>query len=315
MLKEKSVYLRFIGNTLLFIFLVLLLDQLIGRGMRYMYFKRKSGDTYQTTYSMDSTKADIIILGSSRATHHYITQIFEDSLKLSCYNTGKDGEYLIYSYSVLTSILNRYSPKMVILDINVDEFYKNDNYKNSNTLFPYYHAKPEIQKVLETNNNFEMLKFLSYIYPYNSTLFGSLLHINTDINERKLKGYIPFYGSLSNISLSKEPSLIRSLDNFKINILEEIGKKCKKKGIKIMFIQSPRYVILDQSYLIEKLEKIAMSYNCEIYNYANDSQFLINSSLFKDVNHLNNDGAIIFSNIIIKKIKYSLRNHWIFRQC
>jgi len=34
---------------------------------------------YRTTYVMDSTKADILVFASSRASHHYVPEIFEDT--------------------------------------------------------------------------------------------------------------------------------------------------------------------------------------------------------------------------------------------
>ena len=63
-----------------------LCDRGIGYLMKYLYFNQQSGDGYLITYAIDSTQADVLILGSSRAKHSYDPEIFEDSAALSCFN-------------------------------------------------------------------------------------------------------------------------------------------------------------------------------------------------------------------------------------
>ena len=42
-------------------------DFLIGKTLKYFYFKASSGLFQRTTYSIEKTEADILIFGSSRA--------------------------------------------------------------------------------------------------------------------------------------------------------------------------------------------------------------------------------------------------------
>ena len=90
---------------------VLLFDVIIGTTLRHFYFTQKTGLQYRTTYSLDSTNQEIIILGPSTANHHYIPKIIEDSLRLSCYNAGRDGSGLLYNLAVQRAILCGHPPQ------------------------------------------------------------------------------------------------------------------------------------------------------------------------------------------------------------
>jgi hypothetical protein len=43
------------------------------------------------TYSVEGTKADLLIFGSSRANRHYLPDNFEKRMNLSCFNIGQEG--------------------------------------------------------------------------------------------------------------------------------------------------------------------------------------------------------------------------------
>ena len=86
---------------------------------------------YKTdNFISDEVDANILIFGSSRAAHHYVPSILSDSLDMSCYNCGLDGNGIIYGYGKLKTITARYYPKIVILDIQPTfDLFTNDNCK------------------------------------------------------------------------------------------------------------------------------------------------------------------------------------------
>src|ERR1700750_706899 len=123
----------------LFIVLMVVLDWSIGYLLKKEYYSQKSGWDFRTTYVIDSVKSDVLILGSSRALHHYDPNIIQDSLHMTAYNGGRDGCEMFYDYGVLTSALKRYHPKLVVLDMRPSEFEKDqDGYDRLNMLLPYY---------------------------------------------------------------------------------------------------------------------------------------------------------------------------------
>src|SRR6187399_2535876 len=100
-----------------FLLIVFFSDLVVGKLFKYFYFKQSSGWEYRTKYSIEDTKADILIFGASRAQQQYNPVYFEERLNQTCYNVGRDGEPIFYFYAVLKGVLKRYTPKTIILDV------------------------------------------------------------------------------------------------------------------------------------------------------------------------------------------------------
>ena len=307
MLKSKNKYLRFVANAILFVFILFLVDQLFGRTLKHYYFKTTSGDYYRTTYAMDSTNAEIIILGSSRASHHYIPKLIEDSLGMSCYNTGRDGNFLLFNYAVFKSIVKRYSPKIIILDINPSELYQDENdYEGLATLLPYYQNKPELKDIIELRSKVENYKMLSAVYPFNSTVIAISKGNLGAYNDNNNKGYLPLFGStLREGKAVFQTNVGKELDNYKLNVLDSMALICSQKGIYFIVVQSPRFVILKQENESLQINRITSNYNYSYWNLVNDSLFINNPELFRDGAHLNDTGAQIFTRLVSHRIMFT----------
>lgn len=302
-LTMKNKYICFIVSCVLFIFLVFVFDQVVGRTLRHFYFRSEYGAIYHLTYSLDSTEADVVILGSSRAHNHYIPKIIEDSLGLTCFNTGMDGSYILNSYAVLKSLVERYTPRLILMDIGLGELlFGSGGYDELSFLLPYYKNKPLIRDVILLKSKFEKLKLMSEVYPFNSMLLaiaeGNIR--NEDI--KKLKGYRPLYGSLKDTSISYNQERDFKLDATKLKVLEEIASKCNSHNIRLVFIQSPRYARVDQNTIESIINELSEKHNAEFWNYVNDSIFF-KPEYFKDGAHMNNSGASEFTKMIAGKIK------------
>lgn len=98
---QKNPYQYFFLKLVVLFTIVFILDYSIGNVLRYFYFKQESGLQYRTTYSIEKTRADVLIFGSSRANHHYNPIVFENRLKQSYYNVGRDGNFIFYHSAVL----------------------------------------------------------------------------------------------------------------------------------------------------------------------------------------------------------------------
>lgn len=289
--------------------MVWILDLSIGNLLRHFYFMQSAGEGYRTTYSMDSTNADILVFGSSRATHHYVTNILEDNLRLSTYNTGRDGNFLFYNYAVFKAILNRYSPKVVIFDINIEEmYYKEEYYDRLSSLLPYYKEHSEIRNIINLKSHYEKFKLLSSIYPFNSNLI-SIIRGNSKLHKQQnvsAKGYVPLYKTIKDTVLINKIPFIGSLDSNKINVVKEIIFLCKRNNIKLVFIQSPLYANTQKGSAEGLIEKFALMNHIQFWNYLNDPLFLKSPSYFQDINHLNESGANYFTAIIATRISNTL---------
>lgn len=305
-IKDKGLGV-FLLKALCFLMIVFLLDFSIGTLLKRLYNNQKSGLLYRGTYSLDSTKADILIFGASRANHHYIPKIFENRLHLTCYNTGRDGETIFYNYAVLKTVLERYTPKIVILDFSRGEFQVGQNdYDRLSALFPYYQSHKDIRPIVELKGPFEKFKLISKIYPYNSLLFTILIG-TTKFNETRdyiddENGYVPLTDICNNNLFIDTTYKSYNLDSNKIKIFKDFVQDCVNADVKLYIIWSPvliKYLHPDPSVLIAS--EFAEKNHVPIFSYLNDTLFF-QSDLFADLNHLNDRGAQIFTNEVIDSI-------------
>lgn len=305
-INRNNHFQYFLWKLILFSIFIFIFDSIIGSMLNYFYFSQESGDQSRTTYSIQKTTADIIILGSSRASHHYNPAIFENKLNLSAYNAGRDGNFIFYHFAVLNGVLNRYTPKIVILDLNRAELQEDhESYDRIATLLPYYKNHPEIRSIIEHKGAYENIKLISNIYPFNSLILTIAIG-NLELNKRRnadYLGYLPinktYDGPLKTETISTRPKL----DSLKVEVYKSIIYECNKKGVKLIIICSPYFMQFsteDISLLVA--EEIAKQNGVEFYDFSDNQIFLNNKKLFADNAHLNDNGATILSNLVSDSI-------------
>jgi hypothetical protein len=296
---------KIIFNIAIVTVVVFILDFAIGKTLRFFYFKETSGLHFRTTYSMEATKADMLVFGSSRANHHYVPEIFEDSLKISFYNTGGDGNGIFFQTALLKSVLKRYAPKVIIFDyFGGFEKEENDYYRLS-FLLPYFRTHKEIRSIVEIKSPYERIKLISEIYPFNSQIFTILIG-NLKINTQRKsdnKGYVALYKEWQAKIVSVETSTTFTVDSNKLSAFREFLSLAKRSGAKVIVIYSPIFLRSNKIQEIDICQDVCSDENIPFWDYSKDTLFLNNNHLFQDILHLNNNGAIIFSKLIVDEIK------------
>ncbi len=290
-------------NFFILIIVLVILDFSIGAVLNHYYFKQSSGLQFRTTYSMEKTTAEVLIFGSSRANHHYHPETFENNLHISYYNVGRDGNSIFYHYAVLKSILARYHPKIIILDVGKDEFQNDPNsYDRLSSLLPYYKTHPEIRSIVELKSPFEKYKLLSSIYPYNSSLFTIIIG-NMEFNKKRKednKGYIPLLKVMDEPKTTEEAAGTDVLDTNKINAFTSFVTDCLHSNVKLFVVCSPYYNLKNaESKSIALAKEIAAKAQTPFLDYSIDPFFKTNFKLFSDVAHLNDSGAKVFSSQLL----------------
>lgn len=301
---KEMVIKKLFFNIILVVTVVIILDFAIGRTLRYFYFKETSGVHFCTTYSMETTKEEGLVFGSSRAIHHYVPKVFEDSLNISFYNTGRDGNGIFYQTALLKSVLKRYTPKAIIFDYDGDLMNEKIAYDRLSSLLPYYRTHEEIRSIVELKSKFERIKLLSEIYPFNSQILTIVMG-NLEVNKLRNpdnKGYVALYKEWQTKIDTTRAFLSADVDQNKLSAFRESLNLGKRSGAAFFVVYSPVF----HNYKIQEMGIIhdACSYeNIPFWNYTRDTLFLNNNKLFNDVLHLNNNGAEIFSKLVVEKIK------------
>lgn len=143
---------KYIFKGVCLILLLVLFDFAAGRFFSFLHRLAFGKSPYGlvTEYAMFKVDTEVIIIGSSRAVHHYVPEILSDSLVMSVHNCGKDGAFLLYQCCLIDGILNRIKPKLVIWDIEPTCFAEGTSadYLLSD-LNPFYDQNKFCQQVID----------------------------------------------------------------------------------------------------------------------------------------------------------------------
>jgi hypothetical protein len=297
---------QFILKLILITVLILVFDFGIGTLLTKYYFSQGSGGYHRTTYSINNTSEDILVFGSSRANHSYVPEIFEDSLSLTFYNTGKDGNDILYNYAIFKAITQRYSPQIIILDIRPENLAFNAaEYDRLSVLLPYYDDYPEIADIVNLRSRFENIKLISSIYPFNSMILRIAMG-NLGFNKKREqdnKGYVPIFRTMEYEEIDILQNKASMTDKNKVEALKDIASTCQQKDIDLIFVYSPIWYKIPKSPYDNLISEICTQNKVKWLNLSNDSTFMRNAKYFSDKSHLNDNGARVFSSVVANEIK------------
>lgn len=294
---------KFILRTGLFIVCLAVLDLAIGCLCGFLRSHAKGGSTQNNYYIAEQCIDDIIILGSSRATHHYIPSIITDSLGLSCYNCGEEGNGSILAAARLGMLTERYTPKLVIYEVTprYDYLVDTDYSKYLRYLKPYYHKTSAHKMVDEFTEPGNKLKMLSSMYRNNFAILAYCVDNLTFRDNRK--GYEPLFGQMKEYN-SKEPELSsdqQEVDKKKLVVMQDIIESCKEKRIPLLFVVSPNYEG-EAGEIYNTARLLAQENGISFLDYSGLEEIAHNYSFFQDYGHMNDKGAQKFTRIFVKEI-------------
>ncbi|MDE7457029.1 MAG: DUF1574 domain-containing protein [Prevotella sp.] len=301
---------KFILKVSVFFLVVLVFDILSGKAFSYLADHAKGGDNMRNNYICNGTNEDILVFGSSRAIHHYNPIIISDSLGMSCYNCGQDGNGAILNYGRYQLICQRYHPKILIYDVipEFDLLTGENNHKYLGHLRPYYDRKG-IDKVFESVDDTEKYKMMSQMYRYNSRFVQVISDYIQPLQSKGIKGFRPLHAEMDTMKISKrnkdekEPKPI--YDPLKIEYINKMVNE--SKDTKVVFVVSPCWDGMDTTSLAP-VKTICQQQAIPFIDYSNNPKYFHHNEYFKDGTHLNARGADEFTRDIIQELKKIVTN-------
>lgn len=297
-MKKYSI----IKNIVLFFGLLFIIDIFNGI-ISEKYFHNISYGIYGSINESLKSDAEILILGSSRAMHHYNPKTLSDSLGLSCYNSGLGGYGIFLNYAVLRERIKKHLPKIVILDLSPNVIVDNKSYTKLNVLLPYFNKYSSFRDIICLDPKFSKLELNSNLYIYNSTLY-EFARNNFVKKGKNNNGYIPKKGQLN--ILNFKPFFLRkeTIDKNKILYLNKIISLCKTNNIELIGIVSPTFLKFDQeNRIINQLKNIFEENEIDFFDFSSYTKLYSNSRYFYDQIHMNNLGSDLFTKEITFLIK------------
>jgi hypothetical protein len=287
--------------------LVLIIDFGLGAFLGMMYARMKGGERARAHYAIAQSQAGVYIFGSSRAAFHYDPRVLEDSLKLPVYNAGRPAQTVLYHLPVLKMILARTKPKIVILDINENEFVKEARkYDLLNSLLPYYRVDEGVRQAIDIVKPGYRYFSWSRSLPYNSSLFAIFYRSLVSPGGREdIAGYTPMKGSKDTV-----PDTLQNCqdhpeyDPVIIAAFRDFVALCRQSDIRLVVVTSPRFVmpLCPVPELLRVQEEIKNT-GVEYLDFHKNEKYVKNLDYMYDDAHLNELGAVEFSRDIAGYLK------------
>lgn len=286
---------KFISYILLVFVLTLLLDVAFRIVVKRFFLNPRpySRIEYQYKYATCTKPAELVILGASRAAHHYNIRQIIDSLNISAFNFGTDGQSIQYQYLTLLKAIKNGSLKTVILDLAPNQMIDEWVEENMTDYYPYYWDDDSVREVVREVKGHQIdLLMLSSFIQYNSKLSEIVSSSQHD------NGYIPLP-----YSGKKAAKKTFKQNDYQINpiakqYLKKIAYQCKIHGISFVVCMSPLYSTRDLNY--DSIKDLCKKYTIKVWDMR---ESISDPLLFKDATHLNERGAIQFTSKLINKLK------------
>ena len=297
---------KYLLKIALFFALMAVIDVACGWAFGILRSKLKGGRSYKNEYINNICEEDIMVLGSSKADHHYVPSVFEDSLGLSCYNAGEMGCGIIPAYVRYKIVSIRHKPKLVLYEVTPKYDYLQDNgYSHYLGVIRPYASDPIIKPVyLDFSDNIESLRLLSNMYRNNSCIINVLKDLLKPSPDEK--GYEPLFGTINsklvNKDIQEEDAHEIIIDPLKYKYVEKLIEDTKKDHVPLVFIISPSVRQVNDVSDYEPMFELCQKHSVPLINNIACDSFVGESKYYQDWTHLNHKGAIVYSHYVVSQI-------------
>ncbi len=292
---------------------LLVCDLTLGTLLDYLRDHAPDGRYQKIKYSLDHCDEEIVLLGDSRGEIDLVPRIFEDSLGLSCWNASRGGQGLLYFRAVAESILDRYRPRLIVLNLSYKELQKTPQYDRLGILRPFYRSHAPVRCVVSGMSRFERYFHLSRLFEYNSSFYYLLRPYLIRGLDGKIsdKGWKPKEGGGTHLKQQElqRISNLEPLDAEAVALFDDLIDLILSHNVEVHLLISPNHgETITESLTIDYLEKTSLENNIPLHIFARDTTIAQYAKYFYDHDHLNTEGAVLYSKKLVREVKSTLRS-------
>ncbi|MDD7342518.1 MAG: hypothetical protein PUG64_02455 [Bacteroidales bacterium] len=273
--------------------MVIAADLAVGMAGDALMWRMPDSGTFESdlNQALNHKCADVLILGSSKAKHHYVPQVLADSLQMSVYNAGADGHDVAYASMVLQSWLTRCRPRVVVLDI-CNSMVNGDWVANSiGDVKCHYGANRAVTRHVDACGDWRLrLKLHSSLYRLNGCEVWLTKAYLKGRLPKPSDGYSPLHGS------DMEPGVTTygpfSPSPTEVEQLHAIARLCRQHGIALRMVLSPNHEI--DNGMRRWLAAEARRSGVALTDFT-ERPDLWADRYYKDRGHMNHTGAVKFT--------------------
>ncbi|MBP6127629.1 hypothetical protein [Flavobacterium sp.] len=284
---------RFFKLTVLFVFILFVASLLLDVIFTTIISQSSERNKVENVLHSFGKKYDVVILGTSRANNHFVTDLFEKK-GLKSFNYGISGSHLFETSLLLKLMMaNKFQIKNLILEADLSICNEKRDEGTTARFMPYIHTNSIIKEHYKNEIDFKQLyyvPFYRYIKFDAKIGFREVYEVLAEKPTNTLynKGYYPLISDKKG-SMKNDISTLKVIRN---KYYEEIKKICKQNNINLIVVMTP---MCKNTKGLDYFDNVKKQYP-EINNFENT---VTDDRYFASCGHLNNEGAIIYTNHII----------------
>ncbi len=303
---------KFLVKVLAFLLVLGAVDWGLGAVIGHFFRRTLYGENWSKENWVLSRPYDVVILGSSRAFRSYVPSIMADSLKLSVFNAGANGQYLLYAYALEQMILETYKPKLILLDLLPNYVTQSEPVEQElgrmSALAPYADYK-EVRRLLTQGKLGEEAKLRSQLYRYNSRLL-SLAENYFKRPQGIDNGFVHIgktrFRDVNHFADDLDTNPRVKFDPYRIEILKKFIRSAQAAGVPVVLCFSPA-VAPSSAKILEILsfyQELANEMQVPMIKMTSESYPEFQErTLYSDVIHMNEPGARKYTPLFVKELR------------
>jgi hypothetical protein len=284
---------RFFKLSVLFVFILFIASLLLDVIFTTIISQSSERNKVENVLHSFEKKYDLVIMGTSRANNHFVTDLFEKK-GLKSFNYGISGSHLFETSLLLKLMMtNKFQIKNLILEADLSICNEKRDEGTTARFMPYIHTNSIIKEHYKHESDFKQLyyvPFYRYIRFDAKIGFREVYEVlsKKPTNTLYNKGYYPLISDKKG-SMKNDISTLKVIRN---KYYEEIKKICNQNNINLIVVMTP---MCKNTKGLDYFDNVKKQYP-EINNFENT---VTDDRYFASCGHLNNEGAIIYTNHII----------------
>lgn len=260
--------------------------------------------------------ADLVVTGSSRAVFQISPAVLDEKLKINTYNLGINAwTFPMQKKRFDVFLKHNKKPRYVVQSLDLQMFSRREDLFDYQQFLPYL-DDPDIRAATKNyKGEFGAAQYYFPMFKYNGNLnvaaAGFLSYFNLVKYQRiNTKGYLgqtlAWDNSFEAFKKKFPNGYTPPFDEKVAGEFKEYLEYCRQNDIKVILVFSPEYVelhplIKNREETIKLFKDYAKQFDLTFFDYSNHP-ISSNKSYFYNSEHLNKQGAELFSEILARDL-------------
>ncbi len=299
-------------KAMLYAAMLVLVDRGVDFALTQALTKTELGRKTDPVVKARAVKANVIVLGTSRARRHYDVQVLREVLGTTVFNAGCDGQLLPYVRAAADLILQDYKPSLMIVNVEPSMLVEGrGGYARAAALASYFDESAVVRELLYATGPLARVRYLCRAHRHNQSAVELLA--NAVFTDRRKVGYEPILRVAPIAELEAQtrdvPTGVLAVDAGLLAVLRELVESVQDAGVQVVLASAPcwrpdhrpdpRYVDIERA-----IATLAVEAGVEYVAIGqHNAPMFRNPSFFADAKHLNGPGARVFTTLLAHHLK------------